>query len=148
MNEYLDNYGVADARRERLWKRIGLGVLAVAVLGGTLWFLFRNYKEEGRVKDFLSLLERREYKSAYALWGCTDETPCRDYNFERFLQDWGEKSDAADVSAIRRAKVKTCDHGIIQVLEIKGQEVHLYVDSASLVLGFSPWPVCNPRVKL
>lgn len=148
MNNYLDNYGVADARREKRTKRILYSVLTIAVVGGLLWFFFRNYKEEGRVKEFLSLLERQDYKSAYALWGCTEATPCRDYNFESFLRDWGPKSDAGNVAAIQRSKVKSCDKGIIQLLQIKGQEVNLYVDRGTLVIGFAPWPVCNPRVKL
>jgi len=148
MNNYLDNYGVADARREKRTKRILYTVLTLAVVGGLLWFFLRNYKEEARVKEFLSLLERQDYKSAYGLWGCTEATPCRDYNFESFLRDWGPKSDAGNVAGIQRAKVKSCDKGIIQQLQIKGQEVNLYVDRTTLVIGFAPWPVCNPRVKL
>ena len=148
MNNYLDNYGVADARREKRAKRILYSVLTIAVVGGLLWFFFRNYKEEARVKEFLSLLERQDYKSAYALWGCTEATPCRDYVFDSFLRDWGPKSDAGNVAAIQRSKVKSCDKGIIQLLQIKGQDVNLYVDRTTLVIGFAPWPVCNPRVKL
>lgn len=148
MNEFLEKYGVADARREKLLKTIFVTVLTLAVVGGTLWFFFRNYKEESRVKEFLSLLERHDFKTAYVMWGCTDATPCRDYKFDRFLQDWGPQSDAANPASIQRSKIKSCEKGIIQQLKIKGQEVNLYVDRTTLVLGFSPWPVCNPRVKL
>lgn len=148
MQNYLDNYGVADARREKRVKRILYSVLTIAITGGLLWFFFRNYKEEARVKEFLSLLEQKDYKTAYGLWGCTEATPCRDYKFDRFLQDWGPQSDAGNVAAIQRSKVKSCNGGIIQLLQIKGQDVNLYVDRTSLVIGFAPWPVCNPRVKL
>jgi hypothetical protein len=123
-------------------------MLSVAVLGGLLWYFFRDFKEEARIKEFLALLQAKDYKSAYVMWGCTDAKPCRDYSFERFLQDWGPQSDAADAAAIVRDKVKSCDGGIIQVLKIKGQDVHLYVDRANRNVGYSPWPVCNPRVKL
>jgi hypothetical protein len=44
--------------------------------------------------------------------------------------------------------VKSCDKGIIQLLQIKGQDVNIYVDRTTLVIGFAPWPVCNPRVKV
>ena len=148
MSNFLDNYGVVDERREKRVKRILYAVLTLAVVGGTLWFLFRNYKEESRVKEFLTLLERQDYKTAYGLWGCTDATPCRDYKFERFMQDWGPKSDAGNVPAIQRSKVKSCDKGIIQLLRIKGQDVNLYVERATLLVGFAPWPVCNPRIKM
>lgn len=148
MYDYLDKFGVADARREKRLKTIFFTVLALAVVAGALWFFLRNYKEESRVKEFLSLLEQKDFKSAYGMWGCTDATPCRDYKFDKFLQDWGPQSDAADVSSIQRLKLKSCDNGIIQLLKIKGQDVNIYVDRATLVLGFSPWPVCNPRVKV
>ena len=148
MSNFLDNYGVVDERREKRVKRILYAVLALAVVGGGLWFFFRNYNEESRVKEFLSLLERQDYKTAYGLWGCTDATPCRDYKFDRFMRDWGPQSDAGNVTAIQRAKVKSCDKGIIQLLQIKGQDVNLYIDRATLVVGFAPWPVCNPRIKM
>jgi hypothetical protein len=147
MSEFLDNYGVVDERRERRVRRILYTLLSVAVVGGALWFFFRNYKEESRVKEFLTLLERKDYKTAYALWGCSDATPCRDYKFDRFMADWGPQSDAGNVAAIRRTKVKSCNNGIIQLLQIKGQDVNLYIDRATLVVGFAPWPVCNPRIK-
>lgn len=147
MSEFLDNYGVKDALRERRVKRTLYAVLTLAIVGGGLWFFLRNYKEESRVKEFLTLLERQDYKTAYALWGCSDATPCRDYKFERFLQDWGPQSDAGNVAAIRRTKVKSCEHGIIQLLQIKGQDVNLYVDRSTLVVGFAPWPVCKPRIR-
>jgi hypothetical protein len=148
MNNYLDNYGVVDARREKRWKRIIYSLLTIAVVGGALWFFLRNYMEESRVREFLALLEKQDYKTAYGLWGCTDATPCRDYKMDQFLRDWGPQSDAANVSAITRAKVKSCDKGIIQLLQIKGQDVNLYVDRTTLVIGFAPWPVCSPRVKV
>lgn len=148
MNNYLDNYGVADERREKRYKRILWSALTVLVVGGALWFFFRDYKEESRVREFLSLLERQDYKSAYALWGCTDATPCRDYKMDQFLRDWGPQSDAANVAAIQRSRVKSCDKGIIQLMKIKGQDVNLYVDRATLVLGFAPWPVCSPRIQM
>ncbi len=55
MNNYLDNYGVVDARREKRWKRIIYSLLTIAVVGGALWFFLRNYKEESRVREFLAL---------------------------------------------------------------------------------------------
>ena len=149
MNNLLDeNYGVADARREKRTKRIVYSLVSLVVLGGALWFFFRNYKEEARVKEFLALLQRQDFQNAYAMWGCTPATPCRDYKMDQFLRDWGPQSDAANATAIQRSKVKSCDKGIIQLLQIKGQDVNLYVDRSTLVIGFAPWPVCNPRVKL
>lgn len=148
MNNYLDNYGVADARREKRTKRILFSVLALAVTAGTLWFFLRDFKEEAKIRAFLGDLQKQDYKAAYALWGCTEATPCRDYSYDSFLRDWGPASIAKDAAAIQRSKVKSCDGGIIQILQIQGQEVNLYVDRTTLLIGFSPWPVCKPRIQV
>jgi len=146
MSGYLDNFGVVDAKREKRNKRIVVSLLSIAVAGGLLWYFFRDWKEEARLREFFALLEKKDYKQAYGLWGCTDATPCRDYAFDKFLRDWGPESIAGNLSAVQRGKVKSCSGGIIQQMTIKGEEVNLYVDRNSLVLGFSPWPVCAPRI--
>jgi hypothetical protein len=143
MSSYLENFGVQDAKRERLIKRVAAALLAVAVTGGVLWFLFRNYREESRVREFVTALERKDYKTAHGLWGCTEATPCRDYGMPRFLEDWGEQA-----GAVTRGSVKSCEGGIIQTVTVKGKETLLYVDRETLLIGFSPWPVCTPRVKM
>ena len=143
MGSYLDEFGVKDAKRERLIKRIVLTVLALAVTGGVLWYFLRNFREESRVREFVSALERQDFKTAHALWGCTDATPCRDYGMAKFLEDWGQQ-----VGPVTRGSVKSCEGGIIQTVTVKGKETLLYVDRETLLIGFSPWPVCTPRVKM
>lgn len=143
MSGYLDEYGVADAKKEKRIKTLVLTVVGVAITCGVLWYLLRDYKEESRVKEFVALLERQDYKPAYAMWGCTDEKPCRDYSFNRFMEDWG-----LETGTLQIGKKKSCDGGIIQTMQVKGQEVNLYVDRATLSVGFAPWPVCSPRIKL
>src|SRR5258708_18804320 len=140
MSDFLDNYGVKDAKREKLVKIVVGTVLALLIIAGAGWFFFRNYKEEGRVREFLALLNDKDYKSAYVFWGCTEAKPCRDYTFESFLRDWGPQSDAANVSAIQRLQAKSCDTGIIQILQVKSQDVNLFIDRATLTMGYSPWP--------
>jgi hypothetical protein len=143
MGSYLEEFGVKDAKRERLINRIVLTLLATVIAGGVLWFLFRNFREESRVKEFIAALERKDYKAAHALWGCTDATPCRDYGMTQFLEDWGEKA-----GTVTRSGVKSCEGGVIQTVTVKGKETLLYVDRETLLIGFSPWPVCTPRVKM
>ena len=146
MSGYLDNFGVVDAKREKRNKRIVISLLSIAVAGGLLWYFFRDWKEEARVREFFALLEKKDFKQAYALWGCTDATPCRDYAFDKFLRDCGPESIAGNVAAVQRGKVKSCSGGIIQQMTIKGEEVNLFVDRANLQLGFAPLPVCKPRI--
>lgn len=147
MPGFLDGYGVAEARRERILKGIVLVSLAVLVVGGILYFVFRDYREEGRVKTFLHLLEQKDYKGAYALWGCTVAKPCPGYSYEKFLQDWGPKSDHRDAAAAEITRKRSCSEGVIETLQFPGtREVWLWVGRKDLALGFAPWPVCNPRL--
>lgn len=146
---YLEGYGVKDARREKLIKRLLASAAVLLVLGLVLYFQFRNYREEGRIRTFLELLKRQDYKGAYALWGCTDATPCRHYGFDKFMEDWGPKSPQADIERARLGKLKSCDTGIIQVLQFPdNHEVQLWVERRDQFIGFAPWPVCNPRMKV
>jgi hypothetical protein len=146
---YLDTYGVRDARREKITRLIALAVVVAAVIGIVLYFQFRNFREEQQVKAFLAHLREGDYKAAYALWGCTDATPCPNYEFDKFMEDWGPKSPQANISAARIASTKSCELGIIQFLRFPDQhEVQLWVERADGTIGFAPWPICNPRMKV
>jgi hypothetical protein len=146
VSTYLDNYGAGEAERERLWKRLALVVLAGLAVGVSLyWFVFRNRAEKQQAERFFELLAAKDYKAAHALWGCTDEKPCRDYGLDKFLEDWGPNSTHADVSKRQIKDLRSCQGGIIQVLEFgKSDQVLLWVNRADLTLSFAPWPTCNP----
>jgi hypothetical protein len=150
MGGYLAGYGAGEERREKIWWRVALGVLACAILAGILYFQFRNYSEEKQVKEFLARLKAGDYKSAYSLWGCSDEHPCPQYTFEKFMEDWGPKSPHADAAAAKINKIKSCNAGIIEFIQFPGQseDVQLWVERKDKVLGFAPWPVCDPRMKV
>ncbi len=149
MSGYLAEYGVKEARRERIIKRALLVVTLAAVVGGALYLQFRNYREKRQVKTFLTALEQHDYRRAYALWGCTDQKPCPDYSYQKFLDDWGPESDHADIKKVRITKTHSCEGGIIQILSFGGdEEVWLWVDRSDKTIGYSPWPMCNPRVPV
>src|ERR1039457_948505 len=101
MAGYLDQYGAGDERREKRNKLLLISGACVLVLA-FLWFILfawdkteilriqsvarlaqivRNHRQESRVKSFMDILQRQDYKAAYALWNCTDAHPCRDYSF-------------------------------------------------------------------
>ena len=68
MAGYLDEYGVTDARRERLRKRIIIwGVLAL-IIGTSAFFYFRNWGEERALDRFVTLLKQQKYQEAYEQW--------------------------------------------------------------------------------
>ena len=150
MSGYLDEYGVAEARRARIIKRAVLAALLLAVAAGALYFQFRNYREERQIKTFLAHLEKHEFKQAYALWGCTDEKPCPDYSFEKFLEDWGPESGHTNIQAVRITETQSCETGIIQALTFgEDDEVWLWVARSDKMLSYAPpWHMCSPHIPV
>ena len=95
MAGYLDQYGVAEARREGTVKRIILAGLAVVALVGA-YFLFpnvsRTWSEKRTLQGFLDKLEQKDYQGAYRMWGYKPEEPDKFYDLAKFNEDWGPKS--------------------------------------------------------
>jgi len=149
MAGYLEGYGAGEERRRKTIRWIVISGLLLAILATVGYFQFRNYREKQQIDAFFDTLKRHDYKAAYAMWGCTDAHPCPQYAFNKFLEDWGPQSKHADISAAKLAKTKSCDTGIIQFVEFPGnEEVQLWVERRDKVLGFAPWPVCNPRMPV
>jgi hypothetical protein len=137
---YLDAYGVADARRGKVIRYLVLGTVLAVLAGITLYFLFRDYSEERQLARFFELLGSGDYKGAYALWGCTDNTPCRDYRFEKFMEDWGPQGLYRQAPQAEVVKTRSCETGLIRVYRIPGAEesISLGVDRRSELLSFAP----------
>lgn len=145
MSDYLEGYGVEDAKRERITKRIVLAALGAVVVAVILFFTLRNYPQKKQIKAFLAYLEQQDYRNAYRLWGCAPSSPCSDYTFDKFMEDWGPKSGHA-IAAVRIARTRSCSSGVIFILNFsKSDEVDLWVDRKQRNIGFAPWPVCNPE---
>jgi hypothetical protein len=149
MAGYLEGYGAGEERRERIVRWIVLSAVLAVIIAIVGYFQFRNYREEKQISLFLEDLKRQDYKAAYALWGCTDANPCPQYAFNKFLEDWGPQGRYANVAGAKRGKTKSCDTGVIQFIEFPGtNEAQLWVERRDKVLGFAPWPVCDPRMKV
>jgi len=146
MAGYLDQYGVADARREGRLKKIVLVVFAALVIGGVGYFMFRTWGQERVVSNFLATLSKKDYPSAYRMWGYKPEAPDKFYDLEKFNEDWGPKSPHADAENAKVEKVEFCDAGVIFDVNFPGSEpVALYVERATNIITFSPWPQCPGR---
>lgn len=150
MAGYLESYAAGEERREKVRKWIVRGMLATfaaLVVCGVLYFMFRNWREDRQARLFLGLLGRQEYQAAYQLWGCTAQKPCRDYGFDRFIEDWGPKNPRGDIQAARIVKTRSCGTGVIYTLEYGKQDpLLLWVERKDQALGFAPWPACDPRM--
>ena len=147
MDGFLDaSYGVKDERKERLIKRIVIWGLSAIVVGLILFFTFRNWSEEREIKRFLALLEQKQYQDAYKLWGCSQDTPCKNYGPEQFNEDWGPASPFANVSAAKIVNVDACGGGVVFDLEVPNAPgVGLWVERDTNIIGFAPWVRCPGR---
>ena len=138
--EYLDGYGIADARREKIFKAAVITLLVSVAAGSLLYVWFKNYPQELRVKQFLAQLQAGNYERAYAFWGCSIEQPCPTYPYDAFLADWGEKSPLGPVKAFSLGRSSEQGTGVIIEVEINGKPwPELWVEKESGVVGFSPY---------
>lgn len=166
MAGYLANYGAGEEQREKRTRRLVIiGVIVGGVLGLYLLTfqtpileryirvvqLLKNHKEEKRVQAFLGFLAEQDYKGAYALWGCTDAKPCRDYTFKNFMEDWGPKGANTTAELFHTTRSRSCGSGVILTVDSSGnREEKLWVQKEDLIIGFSPYPGCyagSPRIN-
>jgi hypothetical protein len=142
MASYLGQYGAGEERREKIVKTLVISLVALLVVGGALLFVFHNFRQEQQVKRFFTLLESRDYQSAYNLWVRTAADRAG-YPFSSFMQDWGPQSGHPDVSNYRISKSRSCGSGVILTVDFgKNQEEKLWVQRDDLTIGFSPLPGC------
>jgi hypothetical protein len=140
MPSYLEDYGEAQARRSRKLRWLILTPLIVVVLGTVLYFVFRDYSEKRLAVQFLELIKKKDFKGAYAMWGCTDEKPCPQYPFDRFLEDWSPSGPLKNPDQAKIADGIGCRGGVISFVRTPGQEdIQLWVDRRTGEIGFAPW---------
>jgi hypothetical protein len=148
MSSYLEGYGRGDERRERKLKILILSILGVSLTVTVLYFTFRDYREEKRIAGFLEALQKKDFPAAYAFWGCTQAVPCRDYPYEKFLEDWGPNGASYKLASGKVSDSERCGTGFISTLHADGvEDATLWVERETGVLGFAPWREC-PEKKL
>src|SRR5690242_11345505 len=120
MAGYLDQYGAGDARREKFFRTLWISIavlVAADLIGGVLFFIYHNHREESQVQLFFNQLSSHDYKAAYALFGCTDAKPCRDYTFDQFMEDWGPSSGRNNTANFRISRSRSCGSGVILTVD-------------------------------
>jgi hypothetical protein len=138
--DFLAEYGQADRRYEKIVRFAGYLLLATLVLGGIYWLFFRNWQEEWRVSQFLTLLEQQQYEEAYGLWGCSLQDPCRFYPYDKFLEDWGPQSPMAPVRSYNVGRSYEQRSGVIVLVQVNGHSIsNLWVEKDTKVISFSPY---------
>jgi len=135
MAGFLEDYGAGEERRARIIKIIVVSVLALTVIAGTVFFFFHNYRQEQQVKQFMKLLDAREYQGAHNLWTGSDSDRAR-YPMSDFLRDWGPP---VDVSGYAILDSESCDKSVIVDVDagLAGDR-KVWVNRASLSMSFPP----------
>jgi hypothetical protein len=146
MAGYLEQYGAGEEQRQRrakIVKIVAITLVAVVLISGVLFFNFHNYREERQVKQFLIRLDARDYKAAYALFGCTDATPCRYYPFDKFMEDWGPNSGHSGFRDARITRSRSCGSGVLLTVDYgQSRQEKLWVERRDMSIGFPPVQGC------
>jgi hypothetical protein len=145
MPGYLENYGAGEEKRQKLLFRVGGALIGSLLLGTILYFSFRDYFLERQIKQFQAALQQQDFKKAYEFWGCTAEAPCRDYGYDRFLEDWGPRGANLKFASGSISETERCGTGFIAAVSSGNDEVALWVERETRILGFAPWRECPEK---
>ncbi len=144
MGSFFQQYGVEEERRNRVIKSIVLSAVALVILAIAGYFFFHNYSEKQVAKRFLQQLNARNYQEAYREWGCTPPHHCPNYDYKRFLEDWGPQKKAG--SPWKIASTDSCQAFLTINVQADGIEPQsLSVQRSDKNLGFAPASECQER---
>jgi len=145
MAGYLDAYGVADQRRERVVRLTVIWGLSILLVVTVLYFSLRTHTQERIMSQFLNELEHQQYQEAYKMWGCPQN--CKYYPPEKFLEDWGPASPYAKTSAFKIEHIDFCDEGVVFDLSYPktSEDIGLWVNRSTNFITFNPAPRCPGR---
>ena len=125
-------------RKSRAWKErlkvpLAIGIVLL-VIGGIAW-KFANFREEGRVRQFMDSIRASQYEVAYQMWDIEGR-----YRMEDFLQDWGHDGFYTKGMHDERIVDSNGKGGsvIVYVSIDDRRPVALMVDKENLKISFSP----------
>jgi hypothetical protein len=128
-----------DATPPKPPRKIGryiLATLAIIIIGGAGYLVFRNYPEERAISHFLTTLEQGNYREAYRLW-----QPSETYTYADFLHDWGERGDYGKIRTFKiLGSQAKGENTVIVTVTINDEPPHdLLVDRKTKGLAYSPF---------
>jgi hypothetical protein len=132
------SYGALEERRSRSVKKILVWGFLALIAGGTLFVVFRNYREERAMKQFIAYLDKQQYQDAYKLMA-----PSKYYPPEKFLEDFGPAGMYKDLSHASIQHEDVCSGGVVfNVVPAKGEAWGLIVNSDTQQISFYSEPRC------
>ena len=142
MDSYLQQYGVSDEHRSKVLRAIILSLVGVAIVAVVAYLILADYSEERRAKRFLGEINSQNYKAAYEDWGCTAQHPCPNYDYSRFLEDWGPQKKASGPWKV--VSTDSCKSFLTVNVRAGGSELEsLSVQRSDTSLGFAPDAECQ-----
>ena len=122
------------ALKERLKVPVAIALVLIFVSG--LVYKFANFREERRVRQFISAIESGQYDSAYQEWDADAH-----YTMKDFLQDWGK--EGYYTKGMREARIVDSSgkgSAVVVYLGIDSLKspIALRVDKETLKISFSP----------
>ena len=122
------------ALKERLKVPAAIALVLIFISG--IAYKFVNFREEGRVRQFVEKIEKGQFEEAYQSWDADSH-----YTMKDFLQDWGK--DGYYTAGMHRARVIDSNgkgSWVVVYLEIDTLKypVALQVDKETLKLSFAP----------
>jgi hypothetical protein len=144
MGSYLQTYGAGEERRNRTIKWLIISLIAVLLAVWFSYLFLHNYFETQTVEHFLAEVNAQDYQAAYRDWGCTDATPCPNYDYHRFLKDWGPEAKRS--SPWKVDSVDGCTTFVTVNVTAQGAELQsVGVERGSKTLMYAPSPECQEK---
>ncbi len=147
MGSYLQYYGASEERHNHFFKIIRwviISLIAAALLAWFGYLFMHDYFETRTVKRFLAEVNSGNYQAAYRDWGCTDATPCPNYDYQRFLSDWGPSAKVSPPWKVD--SVDGCQAFVTVNVVAKGSELQsLGVERGTKTVMFAPSPECQEK---
>jgi len=149
MPGYLDHYGAGEDRRNRIVAWIASSAVAAVILAALGWYLFEYHHQESQVKQFLAAVRAQDFKTAYRIWGCTEQHPCRHYSIESLMEDWGGPGTKPewmpDPAVLGIIDSQTCNDAVLIHVAVNRKRTEtLWLQQNEDGIGFAPYPNC-PR---
>lgn len=122
------------ALKERLKVPVAIGLVLIFI--GGVAYKFANFREEGRVREFVGEIAAGRFEAAYQQWDADEH-----YTMKNFLEDWGR--EGYYTQGMKEARVIDSNSkglGVIVYLAIDSLKypVALQVNKETLKLSFSP----------